>query len=225
MAELGICGFPKYDRGMKIEDQVAFEVMANRKNEGMTIVAICGAADLGKSYLGKSLVSSFKEQNLEASHLTMDTYLMDRTERKKRGLSGYHFAAYNQAKILEDLQHLNAGKSILFRQYDHNKGKTSGKTIELTTSDILVFDGLHTMHPSFALLINISFFLYTRDKQLKEIRREADLVKRNYSIEYSKKIAEREFSLYKKTIEPYKTKANYLLFLESKWRYKLMKID
>ena len=80
------------------------------------------------------------------------------------------------------------------------------------------------MHPFFTSFIDMSIFLFTEGEQLKKIRQEADLVKRNYSLEFSKKIAVPEFRRYKLNIEPYKKQANYHLFLETKWKYKLLKM-
>ena len=145
---------------MKNEDQLLGEILAKRNKEELTIVAICGAADLGKSYLSNKLVLALSNQNLKANHLTMDSYLMDRIWRQKKGLSGYDFEAYHQKKIIADLGKLKAAKPIVIQPYNHQEGKKSSSTIEILPSDIIIFDGLHVMHPFLPhLLIFLSFYL------------------------------------------------------------------
>ena len=155
-----------------------------------TVVSICGAADLGKSYLSKEIAEVLTKQDLKVNHVTMDSYLIDRPIRKERKLSGYNIEAYDQTRAVEDLVALKNGKSIDLHPYDHREGKTSSNAIKMNPSDILIFDGLHTLHPSFMPHIDIAFFIYTDDDFLKEIRFEADLQKRNYTSDYSKSIAE-----------------------------------
>ncbi len=205
-----------------IENRLSSEIIANKKRNELTTVSICGAADLGKSYLSKRISEILIEQDLNANHLTLDSYLMDRKTRNQKGLSGYNFEAYNQKEALSNLIKLKNGQSIEFTPYHHKDGKGYG-SVKMNPADILIFDGLHTMHSSFLPYIDITIFVYTKDEYLKKLRRKADLTKRNYTIEFSKKISESEFSLYKTNIEPYKKNAHYLLHLESEWIYKLIK--
>ncbi|AXG68545.1 phosphoribulokinase [Kordia sp. SMS9] len=205
-----------------IQDTLSAKIIANKKVGGLTIVAICGAADLGKSYLSKKIIESLATQNLKANHLTLDSYLIDRKTRNAKGISGYHIQAYDLNEALHNLTALKNGQSIDFKPYLHKEGKKGHDSIKLNPAEILIFDGLHSMHSSFLPHIDISIFLYTKEDTLKQIRTAADLVKRNYTIAFSKKISESEFSSYKINIEPYKNKADHLLFLESKWNYDLI---
>jgi len=206
-----------------LEDKLSSEIIANRNTDELTIVSICGAADLGKSYLSKKISELLTEQNLKTNHLTLDSYLMDRKTRNKKGLSGYDIGAYNKKEALNNLIKLKSGQSIEFIPYNHKDGKKEYNSMKMNPADILIFDGLHSMHSSFLPYIDITIFVYTKDEYLKKLRRKADLTKRNYTIEFSKKISESEFSLYKTNVESYREKANYLLFLESEWKYKLIK--
>jgi uridine kinase len=204
-----------------IVDKISAEIIAHRNTSKLTIVSICGAADLGKSYLSKNISKELNNKNLKVNHLTMDSYLMDRKIRTEKGLSGYNIEAYNLAESFKDLTNLKNGESIDFYPYDHKTGKKSLNSVKIDSSDILIFDGLHSMHSSFIPHIDITFFLYTNDDFLKKIRVEADLKKRNYTTEFSKSISENEFYLYKTKVEPYKKNADYILYLKEKWNYQL----
>ncbi|WP_394751242.1 uridine kinase family protein [Spongiimicrobium salis] len=199
------------------------ELEKGLNKSGPTIISICGAADLGKSYLSQKMVEWFTKQGLKTRHFTLDSYLMDREDRKKKGLSGYNVEAYNLTDATNCLMKLKNKQSIKYRPYDHKSGKKAKAFIEIPAVDILIFDGLHSMYSKFTPYIDTSVFIYTGDEYLKRIRKESDLIKRNYTVEYSDEISQSEFNLYKTCIEPYKNKSNYLLFLESKWNYILTK--
>ncbi|AXT54680.1 hypothetical protein D1815_02515 [Aquimarina sp. AD1] len=204
-----------------IKDKILGEILARKNSDKTVVVSICGAADLGKSFLSQEISESLRKLNFKVAHLTLDSYLLDRVTRKNKGISGYQTESYDLENALSDLIVLKNGNSIEFYPYDHSIGKSSSKSSRMGESDIVIFDGLHSMHPSFISNVDMTVFLYTQDRYLKTIRSEADLAKRNYTIEFSKSISEIEFNLYKTNVEPYKSKADCLLFLESKWKYNL----
>lgn len=106
-----------------IEDQLSDKITLCIKTNELTIVSICGASDLGKSYLSKKISESLTRRNLRTNHLTMDSYLMDREVRKERGSNGYNIEAYNQKEALKNLIALKNGESMDFKPYNHNLGK------------------------------------------------------------------------------------------------------
>ncbi|GAB5409353.1 MAG: hypothetical protein BalsKO_17180 [Balneolaceae bacterium] len=205
-------------------EELSNEIISVHRMDKKTVVSICGAADLGKSYLSKQITESLIDRNLSAVHFTLDSYLMERKTRIERGLSGYNIEAYNIEEALKNLIELKNGQSIAFKPYDHKVGQKASDSISMNSSDVIIFDGLHSMHSSFLPYIDITIFVYTKDDLLKKIRKEADLNKRNYTTEFSEKISGIEFNLYKTNVEIYKERANCLLFLEAKWKYKLTRI-
>ena len=204
-----------------IEQLIADKILKVSRLQESTIVAFGGAADLGKSYLANKVAERLNDAHITTSHLTLDSFLMDRAERKKRGVSGYDERAHDIDHIVSTLENWVKGREIKFRPYDHRTGRKSQQSMTVGRSKVLLMEGLFSLHESIRPFIDLSFFLYTNDDKLKEIRLEADLVKRGYSPEYSEKIYEQEFELYKKNIEPYKTQANFKLFLQEKWHYVL----
>ncbi len=205
-----------------ITEALTKKIVAIRNPQSLAVVAICGAADLGKSFLSKKISNLLKRRNLTTNHLTLDSYLINRATRKEKGLSGYHIEAYKLNDALKDFISLKNGMPIDFAPYDHSEGKTSADSFQMNPSDILILDGLHAMHDSFLPFINLSIFIDTADTDLKNIRTEADLTKRKYSLAYSQSISESEFKLYKSKIEPYKKSADYILRLKDKWNYQLV---
>lgn len=61
------------------------------KKENCLIVAVCGAAE----YLSTQLVEVLSQMGLTTGLLTLDSYMMNRTDRIKEGISGYQPKAYD----------------------------------------------------------------------------------------------------------------------------------
>ncbi|MEL7123210.1 MAG: hypothetical protein AAFO07_27425, partial [Bacteroidota bacterium] len=179
--------------------------------------------DLGKSFLANKVVQLLNEQNIESSHLTLDSFLLDRADRKKKGISGYDVRAHHIIKIQSTLETWKNGQAIEFQPYDHHTGSKSENYRIITSSKLLLIEGLFSMHELVQPLIDLSFFFYTTDELLKEIKLEADLVKRKYTTKYSRKIYDKEFRIYKRNIKPFIEKADFMIFLKEKWKYDLKK--
>lgn len=183
------------------------------------IIAVCGAADLGKSYLSKQLATELTMRGLSAAHLEIDSYLIPRAKRLEIGISGYDINAYDLQALRNHLLAFLKGASFEFNEYDHSSGIANGSLVKVCESDYLILDGLHSMHSSFNDLIYYSIFIYTSDQLLKEIRHQADITKRKQSVKQSLAHLEIEFNLYKKHVEPNKYKADKLIELSKKWLY------
>ena len=205
----------------QMTSSLADDLIVARINSNCMVVAIGGAADLGKSYLADQLVVTLQTKGHRAAALSLDAFLMDRQERQQKGWSGYNIEAYELQKALADLNQIKQGKPIEFYSYNHQLGLKSSLAEKIDSPDILIFEGLFTLHPFFFSLLDFSLFIYTTDVLLKQIRSEADLAKRNYTPEYSKEISELEFQRYKKYVEPLGERADCRLLLKHRWEYKI----
>ncbi len=191
------------------------------KQKKPTVVAICGAADLGKSHLSKEFVKSLRTKETSANHLTLDSFLIPRSKRLKQGKSGYQIEAYEHLSALEAISQFKQGQPIIYAPYEHAKGKQSDSLETLEPGSVLFLDGVQSMHEQFSPHVDLSVFVYTSDDALKKLRFKADLTKRNLTVETAENNSESEFFEYKKQIEPYKEHADFRLFLERKWSYTL----
>jgi len=207
---------------MESLQRLSKEIETLKNKHDCLIIAVCGAADLGKTYLSTQLVEILRKLGLTSELLTLDSYMIKRAERIKQGISGYQPKAYNFLAIKEDLIKFKNSEAIDFFQYDHSTGQLLFQTQTIYPCDILLIDGLHSMSDEFTSLINFSIFLYTDDKLLKVIRHKADLKKRKQTIEFSNQNYSQEFVEYKKFVEPYKKLADAVLLLEKQWEYTLI---
>ncbi len=191
-----------------------------KEQDTPSIIAICGAADLGKSYISKGIVNELIAQRIDAVHLTLDSYLLDRSERLNQRISGYRIDAYEQQRALEALSQFKEQFPIVFFPYNHETGKKTTNPEILEPASILIFDGVQSMHECFDSHTDLSVFIYTEDNILKRIRFDADLTKRKHSVEFANSNSEPEFIEYKTQIEPYIFRADHKLFMERKWQYR-----
>lgn len=205
---------------MAIDEKIARKIHSIQGNDTPIVVALCGAADLGKSYLSSQIVKRLNRLGTKASHLTLDSYLMKRAQRIKHGLSGYQPEAHDLCAVRSALIDFKNGRKIKYSPYDHQSGSQDSKEQYIDPCSVLILDGVHSMHEKLMPCVNISIFVYTDDDLLKCIRSKADLTKRKQTQEFSKSNEDAEFRYYKQHVEPYKKKANCLLYLEYQWHYR-----
>ncbi len=189
---------------MNTEDTIVNHLIPLANVNRCGAIAVCGAADLGKSYLSKSIVERLKARGVTAGHLPLDSFLMKRSERIKRGISGYQSDAYDVDSVKTMIENFCNGSQLSFAPYNHTTGETANKRITLENSSLLIVDGLHSMHPVLKPYIRFSLFIYTDDDQLRKIRKEADRVKRKQTTDISDALEPLEFERYKQLVEPYK---------------------
>jgi len=201
-----------------LTERIERELFSNKP----MIVAVCGAADLGKSYLSKQIINCLNEKGVKSGHLTLDSFLMDRDLRKSKGFSGYQIESYDLESSLSALRDFKNNKEITYHPYDHGEGKRSSIIESINDCSVLIFDGLHVLNTKFSHFIDFSLFIYTSDESLKEIRSHADLTKRGLSDEESQLNSEPELQLYKSNVEPYINSANIRLQLKDSWEYDIV---
>lgn len=204
---------------MTYKEKIVQHIIERKGAKRNFVIAVCGAADIGKSYLSKNLIKILKYQGISAKHLTLDSFLMSRPERLKKGISGYDIEAYDFEAIQQLLTNLGDGKTISFFPYNHATGEKEKKLKIIPKSEILIIDGLHSMHNHLKPYRNFSIFVYAEDEYLRTIRREADILKRKQTPKISQNLEPVEYQKYKRLVEPYKDQADLLVFLKRKWQY------
>ena len=186
-----------------------------------TVIALCGAADIGKSYLSSELAQSLEARGISANCLMLDSFLMNRSDRIKNNLSGYDAEAYDFESIAWLLTQFQLGQSISYFPYDHPAGTNSSTQKTIMPCKVLIIDGLHAMHKTLKSFCSLRLFVFTDDEQLRSIRRKADAVKRKQAPEVSERLEPLEFEAYKRQVEPYKKDADLLIYLRRKWEYRV----
>lgn len=205
-----------------MEKILANKISAIAKQQKTTIIAVCGAADLGKSYLAQNTASHLQTKNISCNHLPLDAFLINRAQRLEQGLSGYQAESYDIPSALQALEQHRNKQTINYAPYQHETGCKSPVLTPLLASPVLILDGLQSMHQCFRPYIHFSIFIETTDDYLKKLRFEADTDKRKLGIQAAQNNIEPEFSHYQRSVAHYKKEADCLIFLEKKWHYRLI---
>lgn len=200
---------------------ISKKIAAFKKGRRRIIVAVCGAADLGKSYLSNQVVKNLNADGIKTDYLPLDAFLIERIQRLEQGISGYEIAAYKKNRVIEALNNFKKNRAIVYAPYIHSFGKCADSFETIKPGAVLIFDGVQSMHEMFLPYIDFSIFIYTEDEHLKKIRYAADLEKRRYSADLAKSVSASEFGHYQRHIAPYRQKADLVLFLEKKWDYRI----
>ena len=206
---------------MELIEELSKIIAGIRTENKRLVVAICGAADLGKTHLATNLVNYLEKLSISANHITLDSYLMHRNKRIESGVSGYEVEAYDIAAIENDLTKFVQGFSIELCTYDHSKGIADGPKKIILPCSVLLVDGLHSMYERFESLISYSIFVCTNEDQLQKIRHRADIIKRKQTSALSKLKLTSELQKYRMHVAPYKNRANVVLTLIKEWQYSL----
>src|SRR3989338_3449202 len=187
-----------------------------------TVMAVSGAASLGKSTLCREFESYLRNMGLDTAHVQLDGYLMPRGELKKlrdpenplQELSGNDPNATDLEKLVNDMERLLFfGQTIDLPLYDHTDGTISG-SIQVSPAQIVLLDGTIAFHESVREKFpNFLIFMYSDEETMKALSMEVDIRERGYSINEARKNSETEFIAYMRHIHPRMRFADLRLFV------------
>lgn len=188
-----------------------------------TFVAISGAAGLGKTTLGNEIKAalSARANALSIGLLQADAYMLPRSERILRDLSGYDPKANDIDAMIKDLDTLDEGGSISYLPYDHTTGTHKVDRVSLPRSDIVLVDGIHSFHPRALRRMKLKLFLYATPADGKELRFMVDLFERSYTAHTAFQHAEQEYSSFETHILHYVKFADHVVQIDNYWKYHL----
>jgi uridine kinase len=161
--------------------------MTNRPNDRYggdirTVVAVSGAAALGKSHLCARLVDRLSEIGIQAQHIELDGYLLNREVRNKKRLSGYDPLSTDLSSLVSDMTFIiKKGKERPVPTYDHATG-THGDPKPVLPCRVIVLDGIASMHYEVRdAFTDFRVFLHAEELAMRSLRLHADVTGRGYS--------------------------------------------
>ena len=219
------------DRGRNTDNsstvnRLAEWVLSQRSTRGpATLVAISGAAALGKTRLASELKTRIIEieEGIEVGILPTDAFMLDREERLSRNLSGYDSTANRLDHLGECIRQASQGRPISYRPYDHQTGKHSVEAVRIERADVLIIEGIHSFYPATINRIGKKIFLYAPPEDAKELRFITDLFERNYSAHLAFQRAESEYREFENHVMHYIRFADRVVELKSYWEYDVKK--
>ncbi len=186
------------------------------------VLAVSGAAASGKTTFCKGMVDYLRNQDLNAVHVPLDGYLLDRETRNKQKLSGYDPKSSDIPRMIDHMKTLiYAGKSIDLPIYDHKKGNHRlSRCIE--PAEVIILDGIMSLQFEMRERFpNLNIFFASKDIVIRGLRLLVDMKERGYSVFQALAHSDEEFVYYNKWIHPQITFAHLKIWVGEQRELKL----
>ena len=172
------------------------------------IIAICGAACLGKSTLAGKWAASLSTEGISCGVLSTDSFMLDsftleHNRRMELGLGKYDPAAFDAEAASHAIHCFRQQQPFEYFRWD---AETRGPEISATTFEpcsLLFLEGIHSMHTAVHSEQDFSVFLHVADAGPGPTQGEQDETPENRS--------------YLKHIEPFRTEADCLIEVGADW--------
>lgn len=189
----------------------------------LTLIAISGAAALGKTNLATALRNNIIDNAKRSVDIfSTDAFLMTRKERRRKGISGYDPRATGVDKIHECIKRLLEGENVSFYPYDHYSGCKMRHPITVEPSDIIIVDGIHSFHSNIRSLMDLRIFLDANHELAINMRSIVDSSQRGYPHTLALSTAHSEHKNYEVYIQPYIEFADIVVQVMDDWKYEII---
>jgi uridine kinase len=195
-----------------------------RESPRPLFVGITGASATGKTTFAQRLLGwiRLRDPALRAARYGLDSAMLDRATRLRRGLVGYQEEANDLARIAGNLHRARSGRSFRFNAYDHCTGMHCTEiTVIPAGCDVIVLDGIHAYHPRFAPLVALKLFLDGEEGALKALKEREDREKRGYSPGEARRHSEDEYRAYREHAAHYRAAADLVIRVDRRRHYSL----
>lgn len=186
------------------------------------VLAVSGAAASGKTTFCKGMVDYLRNQDLNAVHVPLDGYLLDRETRNKQKLSGYDPKSSDIPRMIDHMKTLiYAGKSIDLPIYDHKKGNHRLSRC-IKPAEVIILDGIMSLQFEMRERFpNLNIFFASKDIVIRGLRLLVDMKERGYSVFQALAHSDEEFVYYNKWIHPQITFAHLKIWVGEQRELKL----
>lgn len=202
----------------RLADEV---VRRSRSGSRPVFIGISGGAGLGKTRLARDLGEAVRALGTPTDIVPMDAFMMDRASRLMQNISGYNPAANDLDAAANALRTLRTGNEIDIRPFDHRTGEHEPVSRKISVADVIILDGIHSLHPKMLPFLAYKIFLYASAPIAKELRFLSDVFERNYTAHRAFEHADQEYQKFEEFLLQYVKFADQVVEVEGYWRYRL----
>ena len=204
---------------MNITD-IVNQILKIKRNKEFVLVAICGAADTGKSTMAKNICDELRLNNLKSDLISTDSFMIDRVERNERKISGYNFISLRQEELSFFINEIGHGGSMNYYQYDNKIGRTVNEFRVIKEIEVLIVEGIHSFNDKIRAQIDLKIFITGNNDTLRSLRYHANKTKRGFSETEATIRLDKELNEYNQFIEPQKIHSDIILNVDDKYNYR-----
>lgn len=152
----------------------------NKENDP-TFIAICGWADTGKTTLAQKIADGLLRMNITSDSFSTDSFMLERQERNRLGISGYDPQALCMEKLRHAMETLSAGKAYAYYPYDNRAGKNAATCRWIQPSDVYIIEGIHSFDGGIRKQTSFNIYIHADNDTLQEMRVHANIKKRGFN--------------------------------------------
>lgn len=142
------------------------------------IVALCGWADTGKSTLAARLRAALGRLGVGADSISTDDFMRDRAERNALGISGYDLRSLDVQALQGAIASFVDREPFSVHPYHNRTGTKSPRPQTILPVEVLVVEGIHSLHPDLAHRMDLKVFIDSDEATLRQMRHRANMHKR-----------------------------------------------
>ena len=143
----------------------------------LALVGVGGTAATGKTTLARRIV---ERAGIEGAVVATDGYMLERPERRRRGITGPNPAANDVERLARDLRAIAGGKPArVLERIETPEGRKSVET-EFRATPLVVVEGLIALYPALDVTYDLSFFLDGPPGEELAVRLERDVKVRRH---------------------------------------------
>ncbi|MBK1616139.1 hypothetical protein CKO44_22035 [Rubrivivax gelatinosus] len=184
------------------------------------VVALCGWADTGKSTVAAQLVAGLGRLGVAADAISTDDFMRDRAERDAIGISGYDLRSIDMEALQEAIVCFLERKPFCVHRYDNKTGTKSAEPRTVSPVDVLVVEGIHSLHPELAPHSGLKVFLDADEAVAFELRVRANQRKRGMSACDAAARVPSEWKDYSTWVRPRREHADLVVQVDLEFRYR-----
>lgn len=184
------------------------------------LIAICGAACIGKTSFAGLLAKTLVNHKVTASILSTDSYMMSRAEKLIQNIKGFDPRSHDLDEMRQDIVMLLRRQTITVRPYDHATGD-HGESVSIKPADVIIVEGVQAFDALTAPLTRgLRYFIYGTKSQIQELKFISDFTERGYDIHTAFAMANDEYASFREHTLPMLRTADFVIEVDGYWRFK-----
>ena len=184
------------------------------------LVAICGWADTGKSTLAARLRAALARLGVSADSISTDDFMRDRAERNALGISGYDLRSLDVQALQGALASFVDREPFSVHPYDNRTGTKSPRPRTILPVEVLVVEGIHSLHPDLAHRMDLKVFTDSDEATLRQMRHRANMHKRGMTADDAGARISSEWQDYMAAVRPRIEVADLVVQVDMEFNYR-----
>ncbi|MBF2709896.1 uridine kinase family protein [Flavobacterium soyangense] len=208
-------------KNINVFNTVLNEILTIKNKRNVVFVALCGAADTGKSTLAEKICVELNNQQVRSECISTDSFLIDRKDRNIKRISGYNTDSLKCCVLLNVVEKIEQKKEVKYYPYDNKSGKNVSGYRLINAPNVLIIEGIHSLNDIIRNKIDLKIYIDAESEVLKKLRYNANINKRGFSEKEAGKKIDNEMEEYTKYILPNKKYSDLIINSTEKYNYKI----